>query len=138
MKKIFILFSVVLFTQMSLALNVTVKGLGLKSNKGTYRCLIFASADGFPGTPAKAKQSVNGTIIGTTGQCVFSNLVAGNYAVSTFHDENNNQKIDKNLVGMPKEKYGFSRNASKPFGPPEFSEAAFSISANTIISINLK
>ena len=41
---------------------------------------------------------------------MFTDLPAGVYAVSVFHDENMNQKLDKNFVGVPKEEYGASNN----------------------------
>ena len=38
------------------------------------------------------------------------NLPAGNYAVQVMHDENENNKLDTNFMGMPIEGYGFSNN----------------------------
>lgn len=35
-----------------------------------------------------------------SGQVVFADLPAGAYAVSVFHDENMNEKLDKNFVGV--------------------------------------
>jgi uncharacterized protein (DUF2141 family) len=37
-------------------------------------------------------------------------LPAGSYAVQVMHDENGNNKLDTNFVGMPIEGYGFSNN----------------------------
>ncbi len=136
MKKI-ILASILLAAPLSFGFTLKVSGLKA-GNQGVYRCLVFNSADGFPGTPSKALQSVNGTLANGAGECVFMNLPAGTYAISSFQDENSNGKIDKNLLGMPTEKYGFSNDASKPFGPPEFSAASFQLSQDTIIKINLK
>lgn len=121
-----------------MAFDVVVQGLNAPNSKGVYRCLIFKSANGFPSQPKLALQSVNGVVTSNQGQCIFKNIPAGVYAISTFHDENSNGQIDKNVLGMPKEKYGFSNNASKPFGPPDFSEAAFQLSQSKIIQINLK
>ncbi len=53
-------------------------------------------------------------------------LPYGNYAISLFHDENNNGKIDTNFMKIPKEPYGFSNNARGVFGPPKFRDARFS------------
>lgn len=39
-----------------------------------------------------------------------SDLPAGDYAVQVAHDENDNGKLDFNLVGIPTEGYGFSNN----------------------------
>ena len=50
-------------------------------------------------------------------------------AVSAYHDENNNSRLDKNSFGIPIERYGFSSNPKRGFGPPKFKEAAIDIDA---------
>jgi uncharacterized protein (DUF2141 family) len=57
---------------------------------------------------------------------IFEGIPQGTYAVSVFHDENMNGKLDKNFVGAPKEGYGASNNPKKRMGPPKFDEAKFS------------
>jgi len=60
------------------------------------------------------------------------------YAIAVFHDTNNNQKLDKNFFGIPKEGYGFSNNARGFLGPPDFDEAGFLLDReNKIISLYL-
>lgn len=49
----------------------------------------------------------------------------GVYAVQAWQDENDNGKIDTNLLGIPREGLGFSRDAPFRFGPPSFDDAAF-------------
>lgn len=49
----------------------------------------------------------------------------GTYAISLFHDQNGNGKLDSNWMRIPKEPYGFSQNAAATFGPPKFRKAAF-------------
>lgn len=61
----------------------------------------------------------------------FEGLAHGEYAFSLFHDENNNEKLDTNVFGIPKESYAFSNNASGSFGPPSFSKAKFSIKSES-------
>jgi uncharacterized protein (DUF2141 family) len=56
---------------------------------------------------------------------VIHDLPAGKYAVSSYHDENGNGKLDTNPLGIPTEGYGFSKDARGTFGPPEFVHAAF-------------
>lgn len=65
-------------------------------------------------------------------------LPAGNYAVDVYHDENANQELDKNLVGMPTEKYGFSNNPSATFGPPAFKEQLVKLDKDRTIEIKLQ
>ncbi|MBC7458534.1 MAG: DUF2141 domain-containing protein [Bdellovibrionaceae bacterium] len=137
--KTIILLALTVSYQMAFAqFTLVVKGNGTTNNAGTYRCLIFSGPSGFPKDPTQAKQFDNGTIAANTGTCIFKNLPAGTYAVSTYHDKNNNQKLDTGLFGAPKEKYGFSNDASKPFSPPDFAEAAFQLKSNSQINIKLK
>jgi uncharacterized protein (DUF2141 family) len=51
----------------------------------------------------------------------------GRYAVQAIHDENDNSELDRNLIGMPREGFGFSRDAPMRLGPPRFSDAAVEI-----------
>ena len=133
-----ILIILTLIANIAQALDLQVKGLGADSDSGTYRCLLFKSEQGFPGDLKAAVQSDNGTVKDRTATCTFENIEAGTYAVSTFHDENDNQKLDTYFFGAPKESYGFSNNASRPFSPPSFSEAAVTLTESQTISINLK
>jgi len=50
--------------------------------------------------------------------------VPGKYALSFIHDENENKKLDTNLIGVSKEGFGYSRDAMGKFGPPKFDDAA--------------
>lgn len=57
------------------------------------------------------------------------NVQPGTYAVEAWHDANDNQRIDRNMVGIPTEALGFSRDARMWFGPPRFSDAALQFGA---------
>lgn len=52
-------------------------------------------------------------------------LPEGTYAVSCFHDVNNNGVLDKNMLGIPTEPYGFSMGARPKFRAPSWEEAKF-------------
>lgn len=54
-----------------------------------------------------------------------TNVPAGDYAAQAFHDENNNENVDQNFIGIPKEGVGFSRDARIVFGPPKWRDAHF-------------
>jgi uncharacterized protein (DUF2141 family) len=70
---------------------------------------------------------------------VFKNIPKGKYAIAVFLDENENYKLDKNLFGIPKEKYGFSNNILPPMRPATFEESVFELNQqNIIINIKLK
>jgi uncharacterized protein (DUF2141 family) len=69
---------------------------------------------------------------------IFNNLPNEKYAVKAFHDANNNQKLDTNLLGIPKEKWGVSNNLKAKFGPPDFKKMLFEMNSNTSILIKLQ
>jgi outer membrane protein len=54
----------------------------------------------------------------------FPDLPAGEYALVVYEDENGNGQLDKNFIGIPRERLGFS-NRYWPGGPPSFARAAF-------------
>lgn len=57
----------------------------------------------------------------------FEGVPYGIYAISIIHDLNENDQLDKNLIGIPKEAFGFSNNAMGTFGPPKFKAASFKV-----------
>jgi uncharacterized protein (DUF2141 family) len=65
------------------------------------------------------------------------NLPPGRYALAVFHDVNDNGKLDTNLLSMPTEPWGFSRDAVGNFGPPSFDQAAVEL-AGQGASITIK
>ncbi len=115
---------------------LSVKLEGLRNTDGTIQLLVFDKADGFPDVPANAVYSIS--VPATTTTINIPSLAYGTYAVTILHDENNNQKMDKNILGIPKEGYGFSRNATGFAGPPAFDKASITYSEqdySTIITL---
>jgi uncharacterized protein (DUF2141 family) len=58
----------------------------------------------------------------------------GDWAVLAYQDENKNDKLDRNLIGIPSENYGFSRDARGRFGPPDFSDAVINVRDGVTVS----
>jgi uncharacterized protein (DUF2141 family) len=98
---------------------------GLHSDDGEVDCALFNSADGFPGDSGKAIKTVKSKIETQQATCTFVDVAPGEYAVSEFHDENGNGKLDQNFIGMPKEGIGASNDAAGHMGPPKFEVARF-------------
>lgn len=51
----------------------------------------------------------------------------GDYAIAVFHDLNDNQKLDKNALGVPTEPYAFSQDCRQKFRAPRFEEARLTL-----------
>ena len=81
-------------------------------------------------------QSENPVIVGTSSvvnystKISFDSISPGKYAIQFFHDENENQKMDFNLIGIPKEKFGSSNDVKPVLGPPKFEKMLFEIYDN--------
>lgn len=52
-------------------------------------------------------------------------------AVKVFQDLNNDQKLNTNSIGFPKEPWGVSNNVKPFLGPPNFQKMLFTVSKNT-------
>ena len=64
-------------------------------------------------------------------------LEESNYAIAIFHDKNSNNKFDT-FFSIPKEKFGFSKNAKIFFGPPKFEDASIFVGQNSIVEIMIE
>jgi len=107
--------------------SVTIEITGFKNNNGHVLVSIFNNEGDFPDNAQKAAGKAQAKISGGVAVVNFKNLKPGKYAAAVLHDANDNLEMDFNIVGMPKEGYGFSNNAKGLFGPPSFSKAAFEI-----------
>ena len=65
-------------------------------------------------------------IVDGRSETVFDNVPPGTYAIMVMHDKNNNDDMDVNKIGLPKEDYGSSRNPAK-LGPPSFGASKFKV-----------
>lgn len=96
-----------------------------KNDKGTAVVALYNNSEGFPKSAEKALKVMTLPIVNKQSEAEFGSLPAGEYAVSVYHDENGNKKMDTNFLGMPKEGVGNSNNARGHFGPPKYSDAKF-------------
>ena len=104
--------------------NLTVIVNGLKNNNGDVKMGLFNSKESYNGEKKKFK----GIIIKIENKKVkweVKNIPFGEYAIKTFHDEDEDDVVDTNFIGIPTESYGFSNNAKGLFGPPSFNKAKF-------------
>ena len=118
--------------------NLKITITRLHSNEGVVLVSLFKDGSGYPDDAAKAFGKEKGYIVEKSSTIIFKSVPPGSYAVAILHDENNNQKMDKNMLGIPKEGYGFSNNASAPFGPPSYKKASFTHTTNGQTEIQVK
>lgn len=117
---------------------IRIKVTGLRNTNGHVLVILFKDKAGFPDNPAGAFRKIRLDINGQEASCLFSTLPAGKYAVSILHDENDDQAMNKNSLGIPREGYGFSNNVTGAFGPPSWQRASFSHQPNTLTELRIR
>ncbi|WP_347812453.1 DUF2141 domain-containing protein [Sphingomonas sp. PP-CC-3A-396] len=100
----------------------------LRSAKGMIRICLTADPDNFPACVDDAN-ALTRSIPANVHTTSFPGLPQRGYALAVIHDENSNAKLDT-IAGIPREGYGFSRNAAVRFGPPRFSAARFMVAGD--------
>lgn len=121
------------FSQNGDSFNITVKVNNIKNTTGQIVVGLYNTPDSFLGTPYLGEIS---KIEGKTITVEFKGVKKGTYAISLFHDENSNTKLDTNFMGIPKERFACSNNASGFMGPPKWDDAKFEVDKNKAIEIS--
>ncbi|MBF2063839.1 MAG: DUF2141 domain-containing protein [Calothrix sp. C42_A2020_038] len=118
--------------------NLNVEIEGLRSNAGQVCISLFGSSKGFPDKGKFALHDKCFQITEIPFMIKFKGLKAGNYAIVLMHDENSNQSMDMDNLGMPREGFGFSQNPEITNRAPKFRESAFLVAGpETNIKINM-
>jgi uncharacterized protein (DUF2141 family) len=108
--------------------DITVTVTNLRSSKGVVRACMTTVAKRFPRC-AGDPQSYRLVVPASEGSVTlaFRNVTPGRYAIALLHDENANGKADRAMGMMPKEGFGFSRDAPVRMAPPKFADAVFPV-----------
>ena len=101
-------------------ISLEIKINNLESNKGPIYIRILDENE----NPVIVGTS---TVINYSAEISFDSISPGKYAIQFFHDENENKKMDFNLIGIPKEKFGSSNDVKPILGPPKFEKMLFEI-----------
>jgi len=110
---------------------VVVTVTDLRSTKGVVRACMTTREDIFP--KCIKDPTAHRTVVPASGKVEirFTGVKPGSYAIALLHDENDNGKADRAMGMMPKEGYGFSRDAPVRMAPPKFKDAVFQLGEGT-------
>jgi len=119
------------------AADLTVNIRGIRAPEGAVMLALYDGAVNFPKPgaqlQARTAQATQGTV-----SLVFRGLPAGRYALVAFHDANANGQLDRNVVGLPTEAFGFSNGVMGVASSPSFDKAAVDLSGDMAIDISLR
>ena len=94
------------------------------SDQGVIQILIFDQGQGWPESLDKAWKMVTIPINNGIAEKTIPDVPAGKYAVTVFHDHDEDGKIRKNKIGYPVDSFGLSNNPSLLFGVPSFDKCS--------------
>lgn len=116
-------------------ISVTIEGL--RNTKGKVYVLLQNSEQMYQ---AKGKYYKVAAIEIGKGErdCTFEDIQTGTYAITLLHDEDLDEKMKTNFVGMPKEGFGFSNNAKGKMGKPSFEAAGFTVESGKTAQQKIK
>jgi uncharacterized protein (DUF2141 family) len=118
-------------TTLSAQSKLTVEIANLRNSKGNIALELLDKDN-------KTVKGVKGKIVDKKCTIIIKELKNAEYAIRVFHDEDSNDEIHMNFLGIPKEGVGISNDAFGNFGPKKFEEWLFTFSGDTNAKIDMK
>jgi uncharacterized protein (DUF2141 family) len=122
------------------ASSLTVNLSGVRSQKGNIVvCLWQTQAKNFPlCSKAAAFQSSTVKANGSSVAATFQNVPSGEYAITAFHDENQDGKLNRGMMGNPKEGIAISNVTfdKSRREKPSFDQAKFTVNGAKTMSLS--
>jgi uncharacterized protein (DUF2141 family) len=107
------------------AQTLSVDVSGLRAG-GSVRAGAYADADTWLSDEGAVASCVAAVDAGRA-TCELTLPGPGRYGVALFHDLDGDGIFDRNLLGLPQEGWGFSRNAPTGLTGPSFGDAALTV-----------
>ena len=112
---------------------IHVEILGIRNSIGAVACALFEAPEGFPTEFLRfATNIMMVKVRAAKATCDFEDIALGTYALAVIHDENRDGELATNLMGVPKEGYGFSNDAKASLGAPSFEAASFAYNGQSL------
>jgi uncharacterized protein (DUF2141 family) len=103
-----------------------IHATGFRNQKGVADAAIFSSPAGWPEDNKKSVADDGFPISGDQATLIF-HLQPGRYGVVLLHDENGNDKLDRNFFDIPTEGFGFANNPRVFLSAPSFQSATVNV-----------
>jgi len=108
--------------------NLRITGTNIQSDDGSFIVWVYENADTWLSDRWRTQKVIK--VSGNRKDDAISvelSLPPGEYALSVFQDVNDDGKLERNFIGLPKEPAGLSNNLRPKFGPPRFKDAKFTV-----------
>ncbi len=101
-------------------------------------CRLFESEKGFP--DQESPGSLSQVVMVDKSEapvCEFKDIKPGTYAVTAYEDANHDEKLNKNFLGIPQEKWGVT--GKRPgFSAPLYQESVVKVDEDSKLAVRLK
>lgn len=116
--------------------DIEVMVSNINTQKGNIELAVFDNSEEFL-QKNKSIKKYSKAVRGNSIKIKVKNLPEGHYAISLYHDVNGDKECNLNVIGIPKEPYGFSNNFKPLYRQPKFEDCQFFVSENQEIHISL-
>lgn len=141
MKYLLILFITLLVATKIQAQNkeysVTINCSNIRNNKGTLRLGFFKTEEDFDKEKPFKRMAISKEKMSNKSLLATINIPEGTYGISVLDDENDNVKMDYNMVGIPKEGFALSNYYHGGFSKPKLSQFLIIVNKGNM-TINFK
>lgn len=141
MKKIFklacLIFSLVAAATTN-AQTIRLEIEGIKNNKGQLLVGIFDSQSNFKKENTVKQFRIAKSDIKNGKHIMLIPFKIGRYGISVMDDENGNDKMNYNFLGIPQEGFGFSNYYHKGLKYPNFEKFKFALNEGETLDIKVK
>lgn len=100
---------------------------GAANQRGTMRIALYDSEETFNQIDRAIIRLKSGIIDGESRFLLPVKVLPQKIAIAAFHDENDDGLLNANRLGIPSERYGFSRGARGDTVPPSFDETVIDL-----------
>ena len=108
------------------AADLTIRVENVLPAGGVLRLGLYDAA-AYPDDNSKPVASADVPAIGGETVVTLRGIQPGVYAIQTFQDVNDNNKMDTSWLGLPLEPFGFSRDAQPHLSKPRFAAVKFDV-----------
>jgi len=113
---------------------IEVSMLGFESNDGKAMVGLFVNKETFLREP---EMILSTKIENNKSEVTFTDIPDGVYAISVYHDENDNDKLDLIMGMIPKEDNGTSNNPKTVMGPPKWEDSIFEVKGGEVVHFEI-
>jgi uncharacterized protein (DUF2141 family) len=120
------------------AADLTILVKGARNGDGSVVAALYSSKASFP-KDGQQFAAFRTRVAAGRASVTFHGLPPGDYAVTAFHDENNDGKLNRDATGIPTEGYGVSNDAHELLSPPYWDKASFALGdENKTITVTIE